>query len=407
MSFARPTLLNASISLVIILSSNFIVFASSVKTLKRIEVISYEDSEQVHLEFDEDFLKEPKVNFGSDSIRIYLDSVKKDPQLPMPFFLKSDSLIGSIHTFELPETNFLNLDIKLNSSAEVLETYKIKFSGRKLILSFQGRKYKYPKLSSTDTLLKEMGNRVKKDRSFPSTFSKVTKSSLNSSQVNDLSPIQMDDWGDTIITLVFALILILLLIYIIAFLYNRFFRGRFAAMQGKINIRQLSSYHVGPKQKIIVFEIDDRKFACGVTPHSINLIGELFDEDSQENFHSVQNEVESHEKKFSQDLEKFENTIEPEFNETKKSGTILSGKEDDVENLNEFNEKYKGVFIKNDIKKTIKVPHSKEKKDSSINHEKKFKKASIKTEKMAYGNQMMIDFARKLKERIKFLKPIK
>ena len=90
------------------------------------------------------------------------------------------------------------------------------------------------------------------------------------------------DWVETILTLVFALLFVLLLIYLIAYIYNRFFSGKFSALQGNIRIRQISSYHVGPKQKIVVFDMNGRLFACGVTATSINLIAELNDEADQE-----------------------------------------------------------------------------------------------------------------------------
>ena len=407
MNFARPTLLKVGFLLVFWFSCFLLVFASNVKILKKIEVFSYKDSEQVRLEFNETFLRKPKINFESGLINIYLDSVNKDSQLPLEIISKRNSLIKSILTIQTPKTEFVHLIIKLNSFLEVLEEPIIQHSGRNLVLTFHNSKYKSPKLSSTEILIEEMEHRVKKDHSFPSTFSKVSKSLSNPERVGDISTVQLDDWGDTILTLVVSLGFVLLLIYLIAFLYNRFFRGRFSGMEEKITIRQLSSYHVGPKQKVIVFDLNGRQFACGVTPHSINLIAELFDKDNQVNLHSVTNEEKFTGKNFSQDLEKFDNTVESGLNKTKNNNSMLSENEIEVEISNEFDEKYKEVFLKNDTEQPIKTPEQKEKVGYSKSHKTSFSKTSTNPENMTNGNQMMIDFARNLTERLKFLKPIK
>ena len=86
--------------------------------------------------------------------------------------------------------------------------------------------------------------------------------------------------------LLVSLIFVLLLIYFIAFLYKRFFSNRFSSIKGKVGIRQISSYYVGPKQKVVVFDFNGRQFACGVTPSSINLIAELFEDNGNEKSHS-------------------------------------------------------------------------------------------------------------------------
>ena len=106
--------------------------------------------------------------------------------------------------------------------------------------------------SSTNVLTKEIENRVKNDQSFPSTFSKESKDEQPSFLADGLLPTPEQDWGSTMLTLVLSLLFVLFLIYLIAFIYKRFFSSRFPSMQGNVSIRQVSSHHVGPKQKIIV-----------------------------------------------------------------------------------------------------------------------------------------------------------
>ena len=103
----------------------------------------------------------------------------------------------------------------------------------------------------------------------------------------DYLPIANEDWTVTMLTLVLSLLFVLLLIYLFAYLYYSFFSGRFPSIQGTIRIKQVSSFHVGPKQKVIILDMNNRKFACGVTASSINLIAELEDETDQSFLHVI------------------------------------------------------------------------------------------------------------------------
>ena len=59
MSFARPAWLKVGIAVVIWASWIVLASATEVRTLKNIEVITLENSEQVRLEFDGEFLGDP------------------------------------------------------------------------------------------------------------------------------------------------------------------------------------------------------------------------------------------------------------------------------------------------------------------------------------------------------------
>jgi flagellar biosynthetic protein FliO len=89
------------------------------------------------------------------------------------------------------------------------------------------------------------------------------------------------DWVATMVTLVLSLLLVLLMIYLLAMLYNRFLSGHFPALKSGQKIKVVSTYHIAPKQKVTVIQINEQFFACGVTPTSINLISELNDSGDQ------------------------------------------------------------------------------------------------------------------------------
>jgi len=278
----RPAWLKIEILLVMWPSLILPVTASEIRTLQKIEVISLEDSSQLRLEFDGEFSRDPLINFESGSMSLSLESAQTDSALPLLTVPKEDSYIKAVHAVQVSNTNIVRLDILPRSSRVVLGHPAINHAGNILLVLLPGKVAANPVLSNTEVLTDEIGQRVKSDPSFPSTFSKVATADSSSEKSEKLLPMPAQDWVETIMTLVFALLFVLLLIYLIAYIYNRFFSGKFSAMQGNIRIRQISSYHVGPKQKIVVFDMNGRLFACGVTATSINLIAELNDEADQE-----------------------------------------------------------------------------------------------------------------------------
>ncbi|MDH5560909.1 MAG: flagellar biosynthetic protein FliO [Deltaproteobacteria bacterium] len=78
-----------------------------------------------------------------------------------------------------------------------------------------------------------------------------------------------------ILKTLFALFFILMLIYLALWIYNRFFIKKFGYKNGKYDIKLTSSYHIGPKQKIVVLEINQQAFACGITNNNISVISRV------------------------------------------------------------------------------------------------------------------------------------
>jgi flagellar biogenesis protein FliO len=145
------------------------------------------------------------------------------------------------------------------------------------------------------TLTNEVGERVRQADPFPSTFSRaapdpIPEKIVELDQIPETpaltaielgSSIPDQDWSKTLIGLLLALILILALIYGLAWLYGKFLSGKFPMLQNQVNTRQVSVFHLGQKQKVIVLEIRKQLFACGVTPHSITLLAKLDNERDQ------------------------------------------------------------------------------------------------------------------------------
>ena len=408
MSFMRPSGINAVMIMVFSLSWIIPAGASGVFVLKNIEVNSNDESKHVRLEFDGEFTGEPLINFESGSISFRFDSVRTSPTLPSLIDTKSHSFIKAVRAVQVPETDVVHLDILLKSSGYKSEYPVITRSGNNIYLGLNGNLASMPPLSSTEILTKEAEERVNNDQSLSSNFSANSTDDAALSNANDFLPIATEDWTVTMLTLVLSLLFVLLLIYLIAYLYNRFFSGRFPSIQGAIRIKQVSSFHVGPKQKVIILDMNNRKFACGVTPSTINLIAELEDETDQSFLHAINTDEKNDEIKIDQARANYLKTRESDPQEVN-SGAVKKSKEEENHEI-----AFKDLDQANDI---FLKPNSEHENDLEQSNDKNkmhftpvrppFEKRSEKFENLSYGSQTVQNFANKLSERLKFLKPIK
>ena len=408
MSFLRSSGLNAVIVIVLSLSWIIPAGASGVLVLKNIEVNSNDESKHVRLEFDGEFTGEPLINFESGSISFRFDSVRTSPTLPSLIDTKSHSFIKAVRAVQVPETDVVHLDILLKSSGYKSEYPVITRSGNNIYLGLNGNLASMPPLSSTEILTKEAEERVNNDQSLSSNFSANSTDDVALSNANNFLPIATEDWTVTMLTLVLSLLFVLLLIYLIAYLYNRFFSGRFPSIQGAIRIKQVSSFHVGPKQKVIIFDMNNRKFACGVTPSTINLIAELEDETDQSFLHAINTDEKNDEIKIDQARANYLKTRESDPQEVN-SGAVKKSKEEEnheiaFKDLDQAND----IFLKPNSEHENDIEQSNDKnKMHSTPVRPPFEKRSEKFENLSYGSQTVQNFANKLSERLKFLKPIK
>ena len=408
MSFLRPSGLNAVIIMVLSLSWIIPAGASGVFVLKNIEVNSNDESKHVRLEFDGEFTGEPLINFESGSISFRFDSVRTSPTLPSLIDTKSHSFIKAVRAVQVPKTDVVHLDILLKSSGYKSEYPVITRSGNNIYLGLNGNLASMPPLSSTEILTKEAEERVNNDQSLSSNFSANSTDDDALSNAIDFLPIATEDWTVTMLTLVLSLLFVLLLIYLIAYLYNRFFSGRFPSIQGAIRIKQVSSFHVGPKQKVIIFDMNNRKFACGVTPSTINLIAELEDETDQSFLHAINADENNDEIKIDQARANYLKTRESDPQEVN-SGAVKKSKEEEnheiaFKDLDQAND----IFLKPNSEHENDIEQSNDKnKMHSTPVRPPFEKRSEKFENLSYGSQTVRNFANKLSERLKFLKPIK
>ena len=208
------------------------LYASDILTLKSIEVQSLERVESIRLGFDRPYEDTPLINFEPGSLNLRFDSLTIDPVLPSLLLPESNRMIKAVRAFQTPNTQFVQLDIILQSSRLLLEHPEIVVDGPNMILNLQLNLLNASSArADSSQLSEEIGDKIRSDKEFPSTFSKEDPPQPKLSAEDFL--FQPDrDWVATMVTLVLSLLLVLLLIYLLALLYNRFLSGHFPALKG-------------------------------------------------------------------------------------------------------------------------------------------------------------------------------
>ncbi len=83
------------------------------------------------------------------------------------------------------------------------------------------------------------------------------------------------DFFVSLATMVGALAVIILLLYGALYFYRRFLADRMTRFTGGIAFKQIASFAVGPRQRIVILEINGEMIACGVTPSQITFLTRL------------------------------------------------------------------------------------------------------------------------------------
>jgi flagellar protein FliO/FliZ len=79
----------------------------------------------------------------------------------------------------------------------------------------------------------------------------------------------------SLVTMIVALAVLLAGMYVVLYLYKRYFHSRLARFAGTPSLRQVASFSIGPRQRIVVLEINGELIACGVTPSQITFLTRL------------------------------------------------------------------------------------------------------------------------------------
>jgi len=270
-----------SLSLLFLLASLLLWSCASIHAeqpllLKSIEVHTSGPAEQVVLKFSKTFREDPLINFDSGSMSLRLPHTRLDPSVPPLITPATNPLIRTIRATHADSGDYVRVDLHFRPDHRLRGNPEITYSTDQISLNLNHRPAaaELPLVESS-RLLKQAEQKLQEGDRFTSTFSRTETSGAE--PLTDGSPASVydDDWVRTMLSLVLALLFILLLIFLLAWLYNRFLAGRFPAFRGKTQIRLVSTFHVAPRQKVVVLEINGQQFACGVTPTAISLISAI------------------------------------------------------------------------------------------------------------------------------------
>lgn len=101
------------------------------------------------------------------------------------------------------------------------------------------------------------------------------EAAVTAAAAGDLGKFGGVDWLPTLITLALSLTVMVAVLYGALYLYNRFFARRLGRGANSQAIRQLASFHLGPKQRIVVLDINGEYIACGITATQISFLTRL------------------------------------------------------------------------------------------------------------------------------------
>jgi flagellar protein FliO/FliZ len=76
-------------------------------------------------------------------------------------------------------------------------------------------------------------------------------------------------------TMIVALAIMLGGLYGVLYFYKRYVHTRLARFAGTPSLRQIASFSIGPRQRIVILEINGEWIACGVTPSQITFLTRL------------------------------------------------------------------------------------------------------------------------------------
>lgn len=133
-----------------------------------------------------------------------------------------------------------------------------------------------PQGQATQSLLREMESRIAGGASAAAGGEAATAAAQEPSG----GSLAMGDLGGSqffysLLTMVIALVIIVGGLYGLVYLYNRFLAARLRRFTGSHAIRQVASFHIGPRQRIVVLDINGEIIACGVTPSQITYLTHL------------------------------------------------------------------------------------------------------------------------------------
>jgi len=374
--------------------------------------------QRVELEFANGIQENPVLNFeeGSFSIRFRHTILARNiPEIVVP---SSSSLIESGHITSTPESNSVRVEILFNPKVKIAPPTILR-GDTTLFLELTASAEELPQATSEKSLKpkkdksleKEIADKVRQGNTFPFNFQSASE---DQNKEQPVSPVQVfqkeDDWTGSLMLSFLSLVLVLSLIFLLAYLYNRFLAGKFPATRGKLSIRMISSFHIAPRQKVVILEINGAYYACGATPNSINLLSQIDHPGDQDFLNDVKLDPQKQEMRLDHSRVDFLKALKAARQHTQETETFPP-----VEEIRPVETNFPSELA--DAQSEPEAKPEPETQSENLENASEptpafqspvYPPLEEATKESSFeGNPLMQDFASKLSERVKKLKPIR
>ncbi|MGK0289772.1 MAG: flagellar biogenesis protein FliO [bacterium] len=220
---------------------------------------------QIDFSFQDLFTETPQTNYGAGWVKITFPNTR---------------VAGSEKTKKIQDGIIDNIRSSSEGKSSIIEIAfrDLDFIARnRVVFPTQRAKTFIAKINTKAPIIVKK-TKINKDTLFPKKEKKeyLLKDSLGINvPINNQTETNDDSYTKSLVKMLIALLLVLGVIYGILWVYNKFFAGKLGIKNKDHQINVSSTYHISPKQKVIILDVNGTPYACGVTPSSINLISKV------------------------------------------------------------------------------------------------------------------------------------
>ncbi len=250
----------------------FLYYSVHANSLADITFPIQDQFDKIHLQFHQAIESEPVITVSEGAINIYLASSSQSPKPSKTYKPIQEHLVHSAVVIQ--NKNSIRIDIALKSLWNVQDQIQLERDATSLFLAINRNaliESLQSKKGNSQLQEDEVRQRIQQDYLLTVPASS-NKPSNNNFYTNSLT--NSEDWLPFSITVSLTLLAFLLFLYIILYLYQKLSSGKIGS-SGSLKIQVAATYHLGAKQKVVILQIEDRFFACGVTLQSINFLTEV------------------------------------------------------------------------------------------------------------------------------------
>lgn len=235
--------------------------AKDQKILTGIKVFPSQEKDLIRIHFDRIFDEIPTTQFEKGIFKLSLNNT----DFPKKFnlirvndgFIRNVRVIRNYHS-AIVEIAFAQDDLDVQGRVDIRnheQSLTLEISRKPVAIHYSEKIGSLFGIKGNDTV--ENG-----DKTSPSTA------------ISDSEKFTDGYWG-ILLQMLTALTLVILMIYLLFWLYRKILGDKFRPAKEKYKVKVASVHPLTPKHKMLMVEVNDKAFACAVSPHNINLISKV------------------------------------------------------------------------------------------------------------------------------------